>query len=319
MVARRYPTKRPSRDESKVVMPKPLLRRLFLGRNFGDRSIGNSATGDLPRSGDYFSFRTSPALTGTEPTGHYAALKIIETNEDFFAYAVLDGIWNAPPTLRNAREAAILKLRAFRTAPDARIEDDIFRCWWWGWKPKDIPEMRLLGNDPVTSEERAALAHSLSFTGLGGAAVSAEREWRWPHDRDRLLKDVKRSETEYAIAAAKEARRKRERRKTLTWDQLLAEDPFPNWKPYPSETFAAEARTVVQDACHALKALGPKPPRSHVRVILRGCVEWFSPANERYGDISSEQRREIVNVLQEMAYLSGHRSLTDDFRLWRGW
>jgi hypothetical protein len=300
-------------------MPKPLLRRLFLGRNVGDRSIGNSATGDRPRSGDYFSFRTSPAPTGAEPTGHYAALKIIETNEEFFAYAVLDGIWNAPPTLRNAREATILKLRAFRTAPDARIDDDVYRCWWWGWTPKDIPEMRLLGNDGVTDEERAALAHSSSFTGLGHAAASAEREWRWLHDRDRLLNDVKRSAAEYAAAAAAEARRKRERRKTLTWDQLLAEVPFPNWKTYPSETFAAEARTAIHDACHALKALGPKPPRSHVRAVLRGYIEWFNAANERYGHVSTEQRTEIVNLLEEMAYLSGHRSLTDDARLWRGW
>jgi hypothetical protein len=300
-------------------MPKPLLRRLLLGRNFGDRSIGNPATGDRPRSGDYLSFRTSPVPTDAEPAGRYAALKIIETNEDFFAYAVLDGIWNAPPTLRNAREATILKRRAFRTAPDARIEDDVYRCWWWGWRPEDIPEMRLLGNDRVTGEERAALARSLSFTGLCHATASAEREWRWLHDRDGLLKDVKRSETEYATAAAAEARRKRERRKTLTWDQLLAEDPLPNWKTHPSEAFAAESRAAIQDVCHALKALGPKPPRSHVRAILRGCVEWFNAANERSGDISTEQRTEVVNVLEEMAYLSGHRSLTDDARLWRGW
>jgi hypothetical protein len=299
-------------------MPKPLLRRLFLGRSSGDRSIGNPATGERPRSGDYFSFRTSPVPTDAGPAGHYAALKIIETNEGFFAYAVLDGIWNAPPTLRNAREATILKRRAFRTAPDARIEDDVFRCWWWCWTPRDIPEMRLLGNDRVCDDERAALTHSLSFTGLGHAAASAEREWRWLRDRDGLLKDVKRSEAEYAIAAAAEARRKLERRKTLTWNQLLAEDHFANWKTYPAEALA-EARTAIQDACHALKALGPRPPRSHVRAILRGCIEWFNAANERYGGIPTERRTEIVNVLEEIAYLSGHRSLIDDARLRRGW
>jgi hypothetical protein len=163
------------------------------------------------------------------------------------------------------------------------------------------------------------LAHALSFTGLGHAAASAEREWRWLHDRERLLEDVKRSAAEYEAAAAAEARRKRERRKVLTWDQLLAEDPFPSWRARPSETFAAEARTAIRDACHALKALGPKPPRSQVRAILRGCVERFGAATEHYRDISTEQRREIVNVLEEMAYLSGHRSLIDDARLWRGW
>jgi hypothetical protein len=300
-------------------MPKPLLRRLFLGRNVDDRSIGNLATGDRPRSGDYFSFRTSSASIDAEFTGRYAALKIIETNEEFFAYAVLDGVWTIPPTLRNARKATILKLRAFRTAPDARIDDDVFRCWWWCWTPRDIPEMRLLGNDRVGDEERAALAHALSYAGLGLAVASVEREWRWLHDRDRLLEDVKRSTAEYAIACAAEARGKRERRKTLTWDQLLAEDHFANWKTYPAEAVAAEARAAIHDACRALKALGPKPPRSNVRVILRGWIEWFNAANERYGHIPTEQRDDAVNLLREMAYLSGHRSLIDYAPLWRGW
>jgi hypothetical protein len=130
---------------------------------------------------------------------------------------------------------------------------------------------------------------------------------------------VKRSEAEHAAAASAEARRKRQRRKTLSWDQLLAEDPFPNWKKYPSEAFAAEARNMIHDACRTLRSLGPKPPRRQASAILRSCIEWFNAANERYGEIETEERTDIVNVIEEMAYLSGHRSLIDAAGLWRDW
>jgi len=280
-------------------------------------------TQERPRPGDYLSVKTLPSPAQAMPSGRFAALKIIEVGETGFAFAVLDGTWAAPPILRDARCAAILKRRAFKTSPNAVIDDDVYRSWWWAWRPDLLPEARLLGNDRITDEEDQALRRSISFTGIAHAATSAEREWRWRHDRKAFLEDVERSKAAHAAAAAAAAQRKRDRFKTLTWDLLLAEDPFPGWgtgsPPHPPEVFAAEARAVIHDACRALKDLGPRPHRKAVRVILRRCIDWFNDADARDGVIETEERERILAVVEEMAELAGQGELIGEIDVWRNW
>lgn len=302
---------------------RTFLKRLLLHSRPGDSEIGSAVTDAHPREGDYFSFKTIASPDGAQVSGRYAALKILEAGDTEFAFAVLDAIWDRPPTLRGARSAGILQRRAFKTASNAVVDHECYRSWWWAWRPHLLPEARFLGNDRISGLEREALQQAISYTGIVHAARSAEREWRWLHDREALLDEVKRSAAAHAAASAEKARQKRERLKTLTWDQLLAEDPFPGWgsgrQPVPHEALAMLARETVHSACRALKELGPKPRRRQVRPILRRCIDFFNDTDPSVGVIETEKRARILAVIEEMAELAGQQELIGEIDLWRGW
>jgi hypothetical protein len=155
---------------------RSFLKRLWLRSRPGDGEIGSPVTDAQPRQGDYFSFETLAFPDSAQPSGRYAALKILEADEAEFAFAVLDRTWDRPPTLRSVRCAGLLKSHAFKTAPNAVVDYELYRSWWWAWRPDLLPVARFLGNDRISGEEREALQRSISYTGSVHAARSAERE-----------------------------------------------------------------------------------------------------------------------------------------------
>jgi hypothetical protein len=161
------------------------------------------------------------------------------------------------------------------------------------------------------------------YGAMGSANASAEGEWRWRYDRSAFVDEYDREKAqEQALRAAREERY-RNRLSKLTWEQLLAESPFERWSPsppFPPLAFTRSARDAVHEACKTLRSLGPKPRRADVRSILRGCVEWFNQADERAGGvIETEEREDIIAVLEEMAYVARQRGLVNEIEGWRRW
>lgn len=297
-----------------------MIRRLILPRRPDDKAAGSPVGDHWPRKGDYFSFRTSACLKHAQPSGRFAVLKVLDVGDSGPTIAVLAGTWEQPPTLRDARCARLLERRAFKSGPGLQIDHDVFRCYWWAWCPDLLPEVRFLGNDRLRGQERRALLKAVSFTGVAGAAVSAEREWRWLHDREALLQDVKNSMAAHQTEARAKAVAQRARRKTLNWEQLISEIPFPDWDtgPYQDlpETFVSDSREVVRAAYLALRALGPRPPRKEVRVILRRCVEWFNSTSTSYGPPEAQVRAMFVQTIEEAAWLAGQSGMIGEINGW---
>lgn len=117
--------------------------------------------------------------------------------------------------------------------------------------------------------------------------------------------------------------RYRQRLKGLTWEQLLSETPFKNWEnspPYPDAEFTARARAKIHETCEALRNLGPKPKKVAVRAVLKACVEWFNQADDQAGGpIETEEREDICEVLEEMAFVARQKTLVNEIDDWRTW
>lgn len=146
-----------------------------------------------PTVGSVYSFRTKP-YTPFSPaaTQRYAAIKVIGADGKVIAIGVLDGIWPAPPTLFDARAAAILTEHRFSNTGDPAVFG-VFPEWWT--PETDFDALEFVGVQPLTSNEQemAAVviggAVGVSYSTLHSADFSAEGEWRWAHDRDAFVRE----------------------------------------------------------------------------------------------------------------------------------
>ena len=238
---------------------------------------------------------------------------------------VLDEIWQSVPDLKDMAGCTLLRQHRFSHSGKPAVWS-INTDWW---NESDLEEMKLLGSVPLSDEELQLAYFNLHMlpgsrlSTLSYANYAAEGEWRWANDRDALIAEQEQVRVKQAAKAAAEAERYKNRLSKLTWEQLLGETPFERWTPsppFPSAEFAHLARKVVHDTCRALSSLGSKPRKPEVRRILRECVEWFNQADEQAGGvIETEEREDICNVLEEMIYITRHKSLIKEIDEWRTW
>jgi hypothetical protein len=273
-----------------------------------------------------YAFQTVPYNEFAAPeTNRYAAFKIIGINDRLLAVSVLDGIWDRQPTLNEVSRVSLL--REHRFAHEGRTAVFGVQLGWW--LPSELSAVRLLGTVSLSSEERGIFSGinrgvpGTRHSTLHRVNYAAEGEWRWANDRGLFLAETeKKKAKEEAIRAAQEERH-RTRLSKLSWEQMLAETPFERWTtspPFPPTHFTAAARRTIHDACHDLSVLGPKPKKAQVRAILKACVEWFNKADaEAGGVIETEEREDIVAVLEEMAFVAGQKSLVEEIDNWREW
>lgn len=303
---------------------KGLLRRILQHKR---ADIGTGSVPTSVEAGQVYSFQTRPYTEFSPPTtGRFAAIKILGTNDDYIAYAVLDGIWSTPPTFAEVRKTSILN--EHRIAHTGR--PTVYGVPRAFWKPlSDLDDFKFVGAQRLSRSERAFFSADVGRPPVSHistsyyANVAAEGEWRWSNDREDFAIEVGREKAKDEAARAAKEERYRARLKHLTWDQLLSETPFERWSvspPYPSEEFTNAARELIHGACSALKKLGPKPRRGDVRVILKNAVIWFNEADERAGGvIETEEREDICAVLEEMAFVARQKVLVDEIGEWREW
>jgi hypothetical protein len=300
-----------------------------LGRRTPERQSSTPVIPDdnaEPIAGNIYAFQTAPANEFSAPeTGRWAAFKVLGLNERMVVVAVLDGIWNDLPLLKDTAKAAILKEHRFAWTG----QQAVFGINTEWWQSSELREQRLLGRLAVSSQEIALASQVIGFapgsrmSTLGAANHAAEGEWRWKHDRVAFSEEVERKQAKAAEQRAAQEKRYRERLSKLTWDQLLAETPFQRWTPsppFPPAEFTTEAREVIHATCKKLEALGAKPKKADVRAALKSCVEWFNAADERAGGvIETEEREDIFAVLEEMAHVARQKSLVEEIDAWRHW
>lgn len=278
-----------------------------------------------PRNGNIYAFRTHPLSEfAALETNRYAAFKVLGVNEKRIAIGVIEGIWSSPPAL-SAVGSTILNEHRF--AHTGQIASFGVSLDWW--KPADLTDMMLLGNRKLSLNEKTLGDRIIGFnvgcrySTLNAANHAAEGEWRWEHDREALLVESEKVEAKAAADRAAKEERYRTRLKHLTWEKLLSETPFDRWSPsppFPSHEFTEAARETIRQACRDLRELGPKPPRAKARAILKSCVEWFNKADEAAGGvIETEEREDILAVLEEMAHVVKQKSLIEEIDEWKEW
>lgn len=305
---------------------KEFLAQLLRGGR-SDLTISASPLPTAPNAGQIYSFRTKPYSEFSPPvTNRYAAFKILGVDARLVSVAVLDGIWPAPPNLKDARAASIMKEHRFAHTGRQAVFG-VNREWWQ--PDDDLEELRFVGTQAVSAAERS-LAHAIASFAVGtrmstinAANFAAEGEWRWANDRQSFLMEAERQRANIEAERAAKKERYRNRLRKLTWEQLLLETPFERWStspPFPPDDFTSSARGVIRDAYIALRRLGSKPRRAEVRTILKETIQWFNKADEKAGGvIETEEREDICAVLEEMAHVARQTTLIDEIDDWREW
>ncbi len=280
----------------------------------------------IPGAGAVYCFCTAPHTEfSPRTTGRIGAFKVLGSNEGCIVIGVLDFIGSQLPSLEDLHGCEIMREQRFAHRARAAV---------WGvpvdmWEPSQLDSMTLLGTLAVRAEEVQFALNifnclpGATFSTLFRVNYSSEGEWRWTHDREALVAEQALFDAREAAQRAAQEERYQTRLRGLTWEQLLGETPFKEWSgppSYPSEEFTRGARDVVHGTCRALRDLGSKPRKADVRKILRECVEWFNKADERDGGaIETEEREDICEVLEEMAFVARQKSLVDEIGEWRTW
>lgn len=275
--------------------------------------------------GTVFGFRTAPMFEDSPPdTGRYGALIVLAHDADIVALGVLDGVWASMPAPDEVRDRPLLRCNCFFFKNSVAA----FACG-----VEDVPalaEFAEIGLVPLTVEQTRVAEKYLGEDRTGrtygfvdGASSDVEGEWRWAHDREALTHEYELQEQRRAQARAAAAERYETRLKGLTWERLLSESPFARWDPsppFPPVEFREAATARVYEACRELQALGAKPRKSAARRALKELVLWFNDADDRAGGvIETEEREDIILVLEEIAHVARHPSLMEEVGLWRDW
>jgi hypothetical protein len=284
-----------------------LLKQLLFSRS---APLAHQAI--VPEYGNYYAFQT-PAYTGTGPTGRYGVFQVVHVRKDWILIAVLDGVWNRVPSFWQAIRRPILKQKS---TPSGKESWAFVNVPTKGKFSGGLGELYLLGNLGVRNRDLDHIRLDGTFCSLATAGLMVEIKWRRQHDPERLDDEIAERTAQERTQREQAEERLRTRLRGLTWDQLLAEAPFAGW----TLPFAADARIIIHEACRELQALGPKPRRPQVRVVLKRCVEWFNDADrEAGGVIETVEREEIHTILEEMAYVSRQKMLVDEIETWRTW
>lgn len=280
-----------------------------------------------PAAGQLYSFRTRPySEFAPSPTNRFAALKILGTSADLIVMAVLDGIWPTAPTVQEVRATSTLEEHRFAHTGRRAV----FGVGREQWKPdKELDDWTLIGTQAVAPEEQDIVqaiyryAAGSTYSGTWRANFAAEGEWRWSNDHEAFVAEQDKLEILQKAERAAREERYRNRLRKLTWAQLETETPFENWSPsppFPPKEFTSAARTMIRNACDALKALGLKPRKAEVRAILKQTVLWFNEADAQAGGvIETEEREDICAILEEMAHVARQKTLVDEIDEWRDW
>jgi len=287
------------------------------------------------KAGEIYSFKTSPYNKfGQQDTQRYACLKILrpETTENqpkdsSVVYIVLGGVFPAPPNIDEIKDLGPLVRERFmygqlttfermsKNPPKkyARNAADAFG-------DPNLLEFSLVGTLALSDEERILGENNASYSVWRFASVDAEGEWRWAHDREKLLAEheLQKQENERRKQAEKE--RFENRLSKLTWEILLDESLFERWvesPPFPSRDFkdalVARIRTSIRD----LQAMGEKYPRAKVRKILKTLVHDITLLDQKFDHpIETEEREEIYGVFDDLTFLSKQRALMEEIPDW---
>ena len=279
----------------------------------------SGSSGHHYRAGNIFAFMTSPLTEySAKKTGRYAALKILgKMDEECVCFAVFDGIFDHHPSLEELSGCSVLRSVRFSYEGEPAVSSTHLE------EVNDLEDFRYVGHVEVSPAEVELRNQCRSYGSWNHATIDAEGEWRWCNDRDQVENEFARSKAARDEDARVEQERYEQRLKTLSWEKLRQEEPFPRWDthpPFPPPAFVALARKRIHAAALELRELGTSPKKRDVRTVLRSCVEWFNAKDAEFDFvIETEEREDICQALFELATLARHGSLIAEVNEWRDW
>lgn len=305
--------------------------------------------------GEFYSFRCTPpeGFSGIN-AGKYSALKILdldlETNSPICA-AVLDGLFDAPPSFDQVKTLGILHMARnglnkpavgklpfvdrfhlptgfalIKQTTPVKPNDTNPKPGLWQRLTGQVHKSAPIDEKPTPANPPDAAEHNLCIHAMPSSWNAMQNhmdfEWRWRHDQEAYKHEHK------AWRDALEQSRKsnlQNLRAKPTLGKLSKKTPFAAWDMDPMtlpQSFVDKARAHIQDVIKTLQALGKKPKKEAVRDIFKDSIEWFNVNGKGDGGlrlIETSERDHICAIFSEMARATGHPDLADEIHDWREW
>lgn len=179
-------------------------------------------------------------------------------------------------------------------------------------------EFVLLGTTAPSLEEKRF--DTDSYGGWLNFQFDALTQWRWDHEREKLLQDEAEeeramSDKQDAVQAAHEAELK-----SMTLEKLAKYRFFPDWDDYPSAKVINAARRLMKETVAQLADLGKPASKSKKMASIKSCVESFNALNTKYDEfIDTDIREDILVEIDRLTRASGLGEMTEQLDAWRDW
>jgi hypothetical protein len=188
---------------------------------------------------------------------------------------------------------------------------------WITWVSEPVPvTFTRLGDIPPTDEE--AEEDRGSWTGWESFPEQVFLQWRWDHERDKVLAEDA-EEQRAAEAAREEERRAYKPLPAQTLEDLRGRVPFKMWAGYIDPPMLRGARRIIRETIDTLIELGPDASEPARIDEIRHCVERFNLLDEDQQFIDTIEREDICDLLDELAGLVGLDDYGEDLAGARDW
>lgn len=156
------------------------------------------------------------------------------------------------------------------------------------------------------------------YAGWESCSLQILLQWRWDHDREALLIE----EADQALRDAEEMRKQAQRRdemlRTITFDSLAARQWFDHWDEDSDRSYIMPSRAILTTTIDALNA-SPKITKSIARKHLKAAVIAFNKLDKSLSFIETTHREDIYEALELVMFASRQPDLTDEIDDWRDW
>lgn len=260
---------------------------------------------DLPEPGTVFAM---PLADGR--TGICRVLKRV-MNDRLPCVLVVASDWIAdePPALRDPAVRRTLMLTHHRWSGKPEM-------LWIGEPPPK--EFRKLGCIEVLRKDTKADCGSFGY--WDALPLSVLNQWRWDHDREKVLTEDAARKVLETKKQAGALRKRAEYLATVSFTDLLAKDLFPTWGTYPPRASKEGCQQIVGVFIRTLDA-APKPLLcDFVREKLKECVQSINRLDsEQNGFIETVEREDLCEVLEVVLNAAKFPDLTESIEDWRDW
>lgn len=257
----------------------------------------------LPCQGDVFVTRLQD--------GRYGAVTVLDRKKEsgYCAVFVAPSSWigSTPdrPTDAELRNLLILTHHSWQKVPAG--------VWVFTPPPESFTPA---GHISISDQDRFRVGHS--YAGWESCSLQILFQWRWDNDREALLIE----EADQALRDAEEMRKQAQRRdemlRTITFDSLAARQWFDHWDEVSDRSYIMPSRTILATTIDALGA-SPKITKSLARKHLKASVIAFNKLDRSLSFIEATHREDIYEALELVMFACRQPNLTDEIDDWREW
>ncbi|MCE9533400.1 MAG: hypothetical protein K8T89_20090 [Planctomycetes bacterium] len=245
--------------------------------------------------------------------GRFGASRIlrVDPEREMSLFAATEYIDSRPPEISDPLLKTIL------VANEIYAMIGLGKCVKWQyWLEPPPRQFKYIGVvKPSAAEERLDPENFSKFWDHWAAGILVE--WRWRHDQPALEAEFDKARKEPGAYRRFIAKRKKE--VEITLEKLKKVKFFNEWQGHVPAAALRESRSLIREAVEALIGLGRKPTKKLALPIVRLCIEGFNGLDEKYEFISTIEREDILDQIDEVLRVAGAKNYddwADGFRDW---